>query len=74
MSDRPDPETAWQNLLAEGRKADEGARREIERMEADKKALLEIRKYIGDLCFTAPEVFPTGQQVQWRIGRILNMW
>jgi hypothetical protein len=36
--------------------------------------LLAIQKYVGDLCFVAPEIFPTGQQVQYRVGQILGMW
>ncbi len=69
MTDRPDPEVAWQNLLAEGRKADEGAAREIAQMQADKKALLELRKYLGDLTFVAPEIFPDGRRVMERAVR-----
>jgi len=65
---------AYQNLAAEGVKADEGVRREIEQMQADKDALLALRKYIGDLSFVAPEVFPTAQTVQYRVGQILGLW
>lgn len=36
--------------------------------------LAEIRKYIGDLSFHAPEIFPSGQSVQYRVGQILRMW
>ena len=36
--------------------------------------LLKIEKYIGDLTYVAPEIFPSGQDVQRRVGQILGMW
>jgi len=65
---------AFANLVDEGRKADEGVQREIAQMKADKKALLELRKYLGDLTFVAPEIFPDGRYVMHRCGQILGMW
>ena len=38
------------------------------------KKIHDLEKYIGDLCFKAPEVFPSGQDVQCRVGQILGMW
>lgn len=36
--------------------------------------LRRVEKYIGDLSFKAPEIFPAGQDVQYRVGQILEMW
>lgn len=33
-----------------------------------------LEKYIGDLCYKAPEVFPSGQDVQYEVGKILGLW
>lgn len=38
------------------------------------RKLIALRRYLGDLCFVAPEIFPEGQQVQRRCGQILDMW
>lgn len=40
----------------------------------DQDKLQEIQKYLGDLTFVAPEIFPSGQDVQHRVGQILGMW
>lgn len=36
--------------------------------------LAALERYLGDLTFKAPEVFPSGQEVQLRCGQILGMW
>jgi hypothetical protein len=46
----------------------------INTAEEKERALLEVQKYLGDLCFVALEVFPSGQDVQHRDGQILGMW
>jgi hypothetical protein len=33
-----------------------------------------LEKYIGDLTFKAPEVFPSGLIVHYEVGKILGMW
>jgi len=38
------------------------------------KKIHDLEKYIGDLCYKAPEIFPSGQDVQYRVGQILGMW
>lgn len=33
-----------------------------------------LEKYIGDLTYKAPEVFPDGRSVMEQVGTILGMW
>ncbi|MDT5178719.1 MAG: hypothetical protein QOJ95_2917 [Mycobacterium sp.] len=42
--------------------------------EEKERALLAVQKYLGDLCFVTPGVFPSGQDVQHLVGQILGMW
>lgn len=42
--------------------------------ESAEEKLRQVKKYVGDLCYKAPEVFPSGQVVHYRVGVILGMW
>lgn len=41
---------------------------------APQEKIRQVQKYLHDLTFVAPEIFPTGQQVHYRVGQILGMW
>jgi hypothetical protein len=36
--------------------------------------IADVTEYVQDLCFKAPEVFPSGQEVQTWVGYFLGLW
>jgi hypothetical protein len=40
----------------------------------DAQKIVDVTKYLHDLCFKAPEIFPSGQDVQHRVGVLLEIW